>query len=74
MTATAGSQLFGPWYDILGAVLMSGLFFYLAFALPTLPLDVQKRIPAFLNKRVFIVLGICAAVMALFNAANMPVS
>jgi hypothetical protein len=72
MTATAGSQLFGLWYDILSAVLMSGLFFYLAFAAPTFPLHVQKRIPAFLSKRVWVALGICAAGTAFFKAADLP--
>lgn len=72
MTATIGSQLFGPWYDILGAVLMSGIFFYLAFAAPTFPLHLQKRVPAFLSKRVCVTFGIGAATMAFMQAANIP--
>lgn len=64
MTATAGSQIFGPWYDIIGATLMSGVFFYLAFAAPTFPLAVRQRIPAFLSKRICLTLGIGAAAMA----------
>jgi hypothetical protein len=71
MTATVGSQLFGPWYDILGYVLTSGMFFYLAFATPTLALSVKNRIPAFLSKRFCLVLGFGAAGMAVFHAANM---
>lgn len=72
MTATAGSQLLGPWYDILSAVVMSGIFFSLAFRLPALPSAVQKRIPAFLGKKACIALGVGAAVMAFFEAVNMP--
>jgi hypothetical protein len=72
MTATAGSQLFGPWYDVIGAVLISGIFFYLAFAQPTLALSTKQRRPAFLSKQVCIALGLCGAAMAIFKVADMP--
>ena len=72
MTATAGSQVFGPWYDVIGAVVMSGMFFYLAYAQTTLALSAKQRMPAFLSKRVCIVLGLCGAAMAVFKAADMP--
>jgi len=72
MTGTLGSQLFGPWYDVLGGLLMAGVFFYLAFAQETFTLAVKQRIPAFLSKRVCIVFGLCGVGLALFHLANMP--
>ena len=72
MTATAGSQVFGPWYDVIGAVLISGMFFYLAFAQASFPLSTRQRWPAFVSKRFCIVFGVGGAIMAVANMANMP--
>ena len=58
MTATAGSQVFGPWYDVIGAVVISGMFFYLAFAQASFPLSTRQRWPAFVSKRFCIVFGV----------------
>lgn len=64
MAQTFGSQVFGPWYDIVGWVFGSAMFFYFAFSADRLPIQQKEKLPAFLlNKSLCVVVGMLMALM-----------
>jgi hypothetical protein len=48
MGQTIGNQIFGPWYDIIGWIAGSAIFFYFAVTVESMPLKQKERLPAFL--------------------------
>jgi hypothetical protein len=71
MAQTFGSQIFGPWYDVIGWIIGSGLFFYFAVAVESMPLTRKNRFPPFLlSKKFCIILGCFLAAMGIYNAIN----
>jgi len=66
---TFGSQVFGPWYDVIGWFMISALFFYFAFGAERLPLHQKERLPSFLkNRKVCIIIGLLMALMGVGKA------
>jgi hypothetical protein len=66
MGQTFGSQVFGPWYDIIGWVAGAAVFFYLYFAADTMPMNKKANMPAFLtNKKVCLGLGLLMSIFAI---------
>lgn len=64
MGQTIGSQIFGPWYDVIGWVAASAIFFYLAVAAEGMPPNQKERLPAFLlNKKLCVGVGLFMALL-----------
>jgi hypothetical protein len=71
MNQTLGSQIFGHWYDTVGYVITSGIFFYFAFALETIPLRTKELLPAFIkNKKICIAIGMIIATFGIYKEAT----
>lgn len=48
-----------PWYNIIGLVVLAGLFLYFALAAASFPPTARKRLPSFVfNQRICIVIAI----------------
>lgn len=69
MAQTFGSQVFGPWYDVIGWVAGSVLFFYCAVAAEGMPPHQKEKLPSFLlNKKVCVTIGILMALLGIGKA------
>ncbi|AVH44343.1 sel1 repeat family protein [Agrobacterium tumefaciens] len=65
---TYGSRIFGPIYDIIGWIIVSGLFLYVALRPQALPQTVQKYLPAWLFKRsVLLLLAVLTSFLAVIQ-------
>jgi hypothetical protein len=69
MAQTVGSQIFGNWYDVIGWASASGLFFYIAFAAHTFPVQQRNMMPTFLlNKSFCISIGVLMGLASIGKA------
>ncbi len=48
---TVGSQLLGNWYDVIGWVMVAGVFIYLAMTLDGMPAGRRKKLPTFMQSK-----------------------
>ena len=71
MSQTYGSEIFGPWYDVIGWILAAGVFYYFAFAAESMPLSAKVKLPAFLmNKKLCIGIGTLMAAFGIYKAID----
>lgn len=71
MSQTYGSQIFGPWYDIIGWFFGSGIFYYLAFSAESMPLSLKTKLPAFLmNTKLCIGIATFLAALGVYTATT----
>jgi len=69
MAQTYGSQIIGPWYDVLVWVLGSVFFYYFAFTAKSLPLSAKSKRPAFfMNAKLCISVGTIMAALGIYKA------
>jgi hypothetical protein len=55
-----------PWYNIIGLVVLAGLFLYFALAAASFPPTARKRLPSFVfNQRICIFIAIVFFAMSL---------
>ncbi len=69
MGQTVGSQIFGPWYDIMFWAAGAATFFYFAVGVENMPPRQKALVPALLlNKKFCIGVGVFFALMGVGTA------
>jgi len=69
MGATLGGQVFGNWYDVATWAAFSAAFFYWAYMVPSLSIQLRERLPSFMRSKIAcLIIGSLMAVVSIGKA------
>jgi hypothetical protein len=64
MNQTIGSQIFGPWYDVLGWFVVAAVFIYFVLSAEGMPREKREKLPKFLlNKSTCVLIALIMVIL-----------